>query len=245
MPERVALVTGAARGIGRAAAVALARAGCAVAVNYASSLEDAKRTLELVQGEGTDGITVAADVSDPARVDAMFAEVEEALGEVSVLVNNAGVRADALALSMTDDAFERVVRVNLFGTFYATRRALRPMLKARYGRIVNVASVAGLRGSPGQANYAAAKAGVIGLTRTVAREVAAKGITVNAVAPGPVDTDLISGLEPARYDALIGAVPARRAGTPEEVARLIAHLCAEQASFTTGGVYVIDGGMTA
>lgn len=245
MPERVALVTGGARGIGRATARALARAGCAVAVNYASSAEDAKQTLELVEGEGAEGIVVAADVSDPAQVDAMFAEVEETLGEVSVLVNNAGMRSDALALSMSDEVFERVVRVNLFGTFFTVRRALRPMLKARYGRIVNVASVAGLRASPGQVNYSAAKAGVIGLTRTVAREVAAKGITVNAVAPGPIDTDLIAGLEPARYQALIEAVPARRAGSPEEVAQLIAHLCSEQASFTTGGVYVIDGGMTA
>jgi 3-oxoacyl-[acyl-carrier protein] reductase len=245
VPERVALVTGAARGIGRASAAALARAGCAVAVNYASSAEEAKRTLELVHEEGSEGVVVRADVSDPGQVEAMFAEVEEALGPVTVLVNNAGVRADALAISMANETFERVLRVNLFGCFYATRRALRSMLKARYGRIVNVSSVAGLRASPGQANYSAAKAGVMALTRTVAREVAAKNITVNAVAPGPVDTDLIASLEPERYEALIAAVPAGRAATPEEVAALIVHLCSEQASFTTGGVYVIDGGMSA
>lgn len=245
MTERVALVTGASRGIGRAVAVALSRRGYAVGINYASKADEAKETLRLVEEVGSEGICVQADVGDPGAVDSLFAEVESSLGPVGVLVNNAGARADGLALSMKDDAWERVLRINLYGTFACCRRALRPMLRARYGRIVNIASVAGLHGSPGQANYAAAKAGVIGLTRTLAREIATKGITVNAIAPGLVETDLTTTLNDKQWDALVAEVPAGRAGTAEEVGRLAAYLCSDDAEYITGSVFVIDGGMTA
>ncbi|MDQ3645972.1 MAG: 3-oxoacyl-ACP reductase FabG [Actinomycetota bacterium] len=245
MPERIALVTGASRGIGRGAAVALARRGVAVAINYRSAADEAKETLRLVEGAGGTGICVQGDVSVTDSIDALFAEVSEALGEVSILVNNAGIRRDGLALSMSDDAWHEVLETNLFGPFACARRALRPMLRQRWGRIVNVTSVAGLKGSPGQANYAAAKAGLVGLTRTLAREVGSKGITVNAVAPGPVATDFTSELSGDQWNRLLGEMPVGRAGTAEEIGELIAFVCSEEASFLNGGVFVADGGMTA
>lgn len=245
MPDSVVLVTGASRGIGRAIAVALAEAGHAVGINYASSADEAKETLRLVEAAGSEGICLQADVGDSQAVDACFKEIEAAFGPVTALVNNAGVRADGLALAMKDDAWDRVIRTNLYGTFACSRRALRSMLKARRGRIVNLSSIAGLNGSPGQANYAAAKAGVIGLTKTLARELAGKGITVNAVAPGLIETDLTTGLSGSQWEALVEQVPQGRAGTPEEVGKLVAYLCSDEAAYVTGSVFVIDGGMTA
>jgi 3-oxoacyl-[acyl-carrier protein] reductase len=245
MPESIALVTGASRGIGRSIAVALARAGHAVAVNYSSSADEAKETLRLVEEAGAEGICVQADVGDPEDVKRCFQEVEESLGPVTVLVNNAGVRADGLALSMSDEAWDKVLRTNLYGTFACCRRALKGMLRARHGRIVNVASVVALNGSPGQANYAAAKAGVIGLTKTLAREVASKGITVNVLAPGLIATELTTSLPDDRWNALVAQVPQKRAGEPDDVAGLVAWLCSKESAYVTGSVFVIDGGMTA
>ena len=243
--SEVALVTGGSRGIGRAIAEALAADGYVVAVNFISNEGAAKDTVKSIESAGGQAITVQADVADSEKVDAMFTEIEERLGSVVALVNNAGVRADGLALGMKDDAWRRVIDTNLFGTFACTRRALRPMLKARKGRIVNITSISGMHASPGQANYSAAKAGVIGLTKTIAAEVAGKGISVNAVAPGLIATDLTSNLNDKQVEAIQGRVPAKRIGTPEDVAALVSWLCSDKATYIMGAVYPVDGGLTA
>ncbi|MGH2755708.1 MAG: 3-oxoacyl-ACP reductase family protein [Actinomycetota bacterium] len=245
MPDAVALVTGASRGIGRAVALRLAEGGLPVAVNYVRDLEAAKETVARIEQAGGEALPIQADITSSEEIDAMFDEVEEALGPVGVLVNNAGVRNDALALRMDDDAFRSVVDIDLFGPFACSRRALRSMLVRRAGTIVNISSVAGLTGSPGQCNYAAAKAGLIALTRSLAREVGGHGINVNAIAPGLVSTDLTSSLSRGRFDALVDATANGRPGTPEEVADAVAYLCSDAASYVNGTVLVIDGGMTA
>lgn len=244
MVKGVALVTGASRGIGRAVALALAES-LPVAVNYAANPDEAKKTLAAIEERGGEGLCVQADVGSSVDVDRCFTEVEEALGPVGVLVNNAGCRRDALALRMSDDAWEGVLRTNLTGPFLCARRALRPMLRAGSGRIVNVASVAGVRGSPGQVNYSAAKAGLIGLTKSLACELATTGVTVNAVAPGYIATDLTSGLNERQVEGLLDVIPQARAGAPEDVAGLVAWLCSGAAGYVTGAVFAIDGGMTA
>lgn len=245
MSERVALVTGASRGIGRACAIELAKSGVPVAINYNENADAAKETLRLVEGHGGEGICVPADVSEGASIERMFGEIHEALGPVTVLVNNAGIRRDGLMLSMRDPAWTEVVDVSLRGAYRCSRLALKDMLRAGWGRIVSIGSVAGLRGSAGQANYAAAKAGLIGLTKSVAREVATRGITANVVAPGLVETEMTTSLSGDQWDALISTIPAGRAGTPEEVASLVGFLCSDAAAYVNGSVMVIDGGMAA
>lgn len=245
MSDRVALVTGGSRGIGRAAALALARSGLRVAVNYKERADDAKETLRLIEAAGGDGICVAGDVSDEASVAQMFGEVHDALGPIGILVNNAGVRRDGLSLNMRGEAWHEVLETSLTGAFLCSRLALKDMLAARWGRIINIGSAAGLRGSAGQANYAAAKAGLIGLTKSMAREVASRGITVNVVAPGLVDTEMTLNLNERQRDALLGNIPAGRAGRPEEIAELVGYLSSEAASYVNGAVLVIDGGMAA
>jgi 3-oxoacyl-[acyl-carrier protein] reductase len=242
--DRVALVTGGGRGIGRAVSVALARAGHPVAVFYLSREDEAKETLSLVEECGGEGVCAQANVGDAREVDRAFGEVEESLGPVHVLVNNAGVRADGLALAMSDRMWDDVLRVNLSGTFFCSRRALRSMLRARWGRIVNVSSVAGLRASPGQTNYSAAKAGVIALSKSLAKEVATKGITVNAVAPGLIATELTGNLG-QRFEDMVAEIPLRRPGTPDDVAGMIGWLCSDEAAYVTGSVFVTDGGLTS
>lgn len=244
MPERVALVTGGSRGIGRATCLALAKSNLVV-VNHSSSLEEAKEVVGEIEAAGGEAMSVQADVSDPGQVAAMFEQIEDAFGEVSILVNNAGIRRDGLALRMKDADWTDVIGVNLSGAFFCARRALRPMIRRRWGRIVNVASVAGLRGSAGQANYCASKAGLIGLTQALAREVAGKDVTVNAVAPGLVETRLTTSLDEARYAEIVHSIPAGRSGTPDEVAAAIAFLCSDAAAYTNGAVLVTDGAMTA
>lgn len=244
MSERVALVTGGGRGIGRATCMALSDS-YAVAVNYSTRPADAKEVIDAIQSRGGEAFAVQADVSQAAHVDDMFRMVEEALGPVTVLVNNAGIRRDGLALRMTETDWEDVIDINLSGAFLCTRRVLRSMLRARWGRIVNVASVAGLKGSAGQANYCASKAGLVALTKALAQEVAKKNITINAVAPGLVETELTTSLEPARYAAIVDSIPAGRAGTPEEIAASISFLCSDSAAYVNGAVLVVDGAMTA
>lgn len=241
MSRRVALVTGGSRGIGRAIALELAAAGHRVAVNYRSDVEAAKETSTAIEEQGGEVFLVQGDVSQSAEVERVFDTVEEALGEVAVLVNNAGIRADGLALRMSDEDFNQVLTTDLFGPFACSRRALRPMLRARWGRIINISSVVGLKGNPGQANYAAAKAGLIGLSKTLAQEVGAKGITVNAVAPGFVRTDLTSDVP----DRLLAQVPAGRAATPEDISPVVAFLASDAAAYINGAVVTADGGMTA
>jgi 3-oxoacyl-[acyl-carrier protein] reductase len=236
-----ALVTGASRGIGAAVAARLARDGWPVAVNYRADAEGAERVAARLRDEGGTAVPIRGDVSDRATGERLLSETESELGPVLVLVNNAGMTADGLSLRLSDEDWDRVLETNLSAAFRLTRRALGPMLRARFGRIVNIASVVGVRANPGQSNYAASKAGLIAFTKSVAMEVARKGVTVNAVAPGLIDTELTNGLA----DALLAAVPARRAGTPEEVAACVGFLASDAASYVTGTTLTVDGGMTA
>ena len=236
-----ALVTGASRGIGAAVAAALAAEGWPVGVNYRSDEEGAARVAEEIAAAGGTAVPIAADVADPDAAAALFAELEERLGPVLVLVNNAGVRDDGLAVQLDDDAWQRVLDTNLSAAFRLTRRAVGPMIRARFGRVVNIASVVGPKANAGQANYAASKAGLIGFTRTVAVEVARRGVTVNAIAPGFIETDMTDDLP----DAALDAVPARRAGTPEDVAACVRFLASEQAAYVTGTTLTVDGGLSA
>jgi len=236
-----ALVTGASRGIGAAVAAALAAEGWPVGVNYRSDEEGAARVAEAIAAAGGTAVPIAADVADPDAAAALFAELEERLGPVLVLVNNAGVRDDGLAVQLDDDAWQRVLDTNLSAAFRLTRRAVGPMIRKRFGRVVNIASVVGPKANAGQANYAASKAGLIGFTRTVAVEVARRGVTVNAVAPGFIETDMTEDLPAAALDA----VPARRAGTPDDVAACVHFLASEQAGYVTGTTLTVDGGLSA
>ena len=240
--EGCALVTGASRGIGAAIAHALARDGWPVAVNYRSDRTGAETVVSEIERQGYRAIAVCGDVADPATPDALFAAVESGLeSPVRVLVNNAGISADNLAPSLSDEEWSSVLDVDLTGAFRLMRRALKPMLRARSGRIINISSVVGLRANAGQANYAAAKAGLIALTRTAAIEVARRGITINAVAPGWIETEMTASVS----KELLAAVPARRAGTPEEVAACVRFLASEEASYVTGAVLSVDGGLAA
>ena len=239
--EGCALVTGGARGIGAATARTLAEGGWPVAINYRSDADSAEGLAGGISESGGDATTVQADVCDPAALDELFRSVEGRFGPVLVLVNNAGVRADGLAPQIGDDDWDRVLETNLSAAFRATRRALRPMIRARFGRIVNIASIVGPRANAGQANYAASKAGLIGFTKTVAVEVARRGVTVNAVAPGFVETQLTDGVG----DELLKAIPARRAGTPDEVAACVRFLASREAAYVTGTTLTVDGGLSA
>ena len=241
MREGCALVTGASRGIGAATALALAADGWPVGVNYRSDADGAEEIVRQIEAAGGTAVAIQGDVAEHDAADRLLADLEERFGRVLVLVNNAGTRADGLSPQIDDDDWERVLETNLSAAFRATRRALPPMLKARFGRVVNIASVVGQKANPGQANYAASKAGLIGLTKTVAAEVARRGITVNAVAPGVVDTEMTKDLN----GELLDAVPARRAGTPEEVAACVRFLASEEAAYVTGTILTVDGGLTA
>ena len=241
---RTALVTGAGRGIGRATAVRLAADGAQVAINYKGNTAAAEETRALVLAGGSAAVLVQGDVSQPEDADRV---VREALafggGRLDIVVNNAGITRDNLLLRMSLEEWDAVVDLNLRGTFLITKAAMRPMMKARGGRIVNVASIAGVIGNAGQANYSAAKAGIIGFTKTVAREMASRNITANAVAPGFIPTDLTSVVPQAVQDALLRQVPLGRFGTVEDVANAIAFLASDEAAYITGQVLVVDGGL--
>jgi 3-oxoacyl-[acyl-carrier protein] reductase len=241
---RVALVTGGGRGIGRAVAVRLASEGANVAISYRSNDATADEVAEEVRAAGALCEIFKGDVASPGDVDALFKGVGEALGQVEILVNNAGLTRDNLMMRMKESEFDEVLRTNLKGTYLCTRAALRPMIRARWGRLVNVSSVVGLLGNAGQANYAASKAGIIGFTKSVAREVAQRGITANVVAPGYVETELTRSLPDEVKAQIRGQVPAGRFGEVEEVAEVVAFLAGEGAGYITGQTVAVDGGMT-
>ncbi|CAN1212158.1 3-oxoacyl-[acyl-carrier-protein] reductase [Tumidithrix helvetica PCC 7403] len=238
---KVAVVTGASRGIGRAIALALASEGAKVVVNYASSSSAAETLVQEILALGGEAIASGADVSQAEQVDSLIKAATDQWGRVDILVNNAGITKDTLLLRMKLEDWQSVINLNLTGVFLCTRAVAKLMLKQKSGRIINIASVAGQMGNPGQANYSAAKAGVIGFTKTVAKELASRGITVNAVAPGFITTDMTAGLE---AEAILNYIPLGRYGTPEEIAGMVRFLAADPAAaYITGQVFNVDGGM--
>ncbi len=240
---RVALVTGGSRGIGRAICLELALQGARVAVNYHTSEASALATVAEIAMNGGDAIVLGGDVSQPSAAAAMVKATVEHFGALDILVNNAGITRDGLLMRMTEDDWDSVHGTNLRGAFLVTKAAMRPMLRAKAGRIINISSVVGVMGNPGQANYAAAKAGLIGFTRAVAREVASRGITVNAIAPGFINTDITAAMSAAQVQAVMGQIPLGRIAEPGDVAPLVAFLASDGAAYITGQCIHIDGGM--
>jgi 3-oxoacyl-[acyl-carrier protein] reductase len=241
LKEQVAVITGASRGIGKAAALALATQGAKVVVNYARSSEAAEAIAQEINAAGGEAVAIQADVSQSAEVDSLIKQTLDKFGRIDVLVNNAGITKDTLLLRMKPEQWQAVIDLNLTGVFLCTKAVSKTMLKQRSGRIINIASVAGQMGNPGQANYSAAKAGVIGFTKTVAKELANRGVTVNAVAPGFIETDMTHDLQ---SEEIIKFIPLGRYGKPEEVAGTIRFLAADPAAaYITGQVFNVDGGM--
>lgn len=242
-PKRTCLITGSSRGLGRAMALELAAQGYGVAVHYVQSSQAAKEVAKELRAMGAEAEVFGADVSLPEACKALVGEVTAALGGVDVLVNNAGVTRDGLAMRMKDADWSAVIDTNLSSAFYLSRAALRKMVQRRWGRIINISSVVGLMGNVGQANYVASKAGLIGLTKALAREYAAKGVTVNAVAPGFIESDMTEGLSEEVKKAYLATIPAGRFGRPEEVAKAVAFLAGEGAAYISGQTLTVDGGM--
>jgi 3-oxoacyl-[acyl-carrier protein] reductase len=244
LTDQVAIVTGAARGLGQAIAVSLAAAGAKVAcVDVAE--EALAETVAAINDTGAEALALACDVTDSDRVAAVVQQVTDTWGGLHILVNNAGITRDNVIVRMRDDQWDSVLSINLRGTFLFTRAAARPMMKGRRGRIINIASVSGLMGNPGQANYSASKAGVIGLTRTVARELAARNVTVNAIAPGFIATDMTAALGEEILTEVRSRIPLGRLGDPQDIADAVLYLASEAAGFISGQVLTIDGGLTA
>jgi 3-oxoacyl-[acyl-carrier protein] reductase len=240
---KVALVTGASRGIGRAIALELARQGAKVAVNYAGSEAKANEVVEEIKNMGGEAFAIQADVSNAEAVDQMVKAVLERFERIDILVNNAGITRDNLLMRMKEEEWDDVININLKGVFNCTKAVTRPMMKQRYGRIVNIASIVGVSGNPGQANYVAAKAGVIGLTKTAARELASRNITVNAVAPGFITTDMTDRLSEELKAEMLKQIPLARFGEPEDIAKVVSFLVSDAASYVTGQTLHVDGGM--
>lgn len=240
---KTALVTGASRGIGRAIALGLAEAGANVAVNYAGSREKAEKVAEEIEKMGAKALVIQSDVSDDESVRGMVKEVIGQFGSLDILVNNAGITRDNLIMRMKEKDWDDVMNTNLKGVFHCTKAVTRQMMKQRSGRIINIASVTGVIGNPGQANYAAAKAGILGLTKSSARELAARNITVNAIAPGFIATDMTEELNEDVKEQMLNQIPLSRFGKPEDVANLVKFLASEGSGYITGQTFCVDGGM--
>ena len=239
----VALVTGGSRGIGRAVCLELARQGAAVAVNYAGNSAAAEETVQLCRALGVEAEAFRADVADPAACDALTAAVKERFGRLDILVNNAGIARDGLLMTAKEEDFTKTLDTNLKGAYFCTKAAAKVMLRQKYGRIICLSSVVGLRGNPGQTAYAASKAGVIGLVKADAKELAGRDITVNAVAPGFIETDMTAVLPEKAKAAMLGTIPKGRPGSPEDVARAVAFFAGPECAYITGQVLCVDGGM--
>ena len=238
-----ALVTGGSRGIGRAICLELARQGAAVAVNYAGNSAAAEETVQLCRALGVEAEAFQADVADPAACDGLIAAVKECFGRLDILVNNAGIARDGLLMTAKEEDFTKTLDTNLKGAYFCTKAAAKVMLRQKYGRIVCLSSIVGLRGNPGQTAYAASKAGVIGLVKAAAKELAGRDITVNAVAPGFIETDMTAVLPEKAKAAMLGTIPKGRPGSPEEVARAVAFFAGPECGYITGQVLCVDGGM--
>ncbi len=243
MKESVALVTGGSRGIGRAICLELARRGAAVAVNYAGNEQAARETVEACRALGVEAEAFQADVADPAACEELVKAVKDRFGRLDILVNNAGITRDGLLMTAKEEDFSRVLDTNLKGAYFCMKAASKVMMRQRYGRIISMSSVVGLRGNPGQTNYAASKAGILGLTKAAAKELATRGITVNAVAPGFIETDMTAAMPEKAKEAMLTTIPAGRPGAPEDVAKAVAFFAEKDSAYITGQVLCVDGGM--
>lgn len=243
LKEKVAIITGASRGLGRATALALAAQGVKVAVNYAGNAAKAEEVVNLIQAQGGQAVAVQADVSEAADVEKMISLVIERYGRVDILVNNAGITRDGLLLRMKETDWDAVLNTNLRGVFLVTKAVSKLMMKQRSGKIINLSSVVGLSGNAGQANYAAAKAGILGFTKSLAKELGSRGITVNAIAPGFIQTDMTEKLNDQVREKMLAEIPLGRLGVPEDVARLVVFLASDEADYITGQTINVDGGM--
>jgi 3-oxoacyl-[acyl-carrier protein] reductase len=242
LTDRVAIVTGGGRGIGRAIALRLSEAGATVVVNDVGSAEPANSVVEEIKAAGRQSLAVLADISVKADVERLAETAKDAFGKIDILVNNAGIARDQLILRMSDEEWDKVLTVNLKGAFLCSRAVLRHMIRQRWGRIISIASIVGIVGNPGQANYGASKAGIIGLTRTLAKEVGSRQITVNAVAPGFIDTEMTQRLGESWKEELKNRIPLGYVGSPRDVAEAVAFLASEEARYITGQVLNVDGG---
>ncbi len=243
MQDKIALVTGGSRGIGRAIALRLAKEGAHVVFFYAGNEEAAQKTLRDLLEHGGKAMAIKCDIASLEAVQVAFARIKREWGTVDILINNAGITMDGITPRMSQEAFDKVIQVNLNGAFYMIRTAYSDLLRKRWGRIINISSVSGLMGNPGQANYSAAKAGLIGLTKTIAKELAARNITCNAIAPGFIETDMTEKMGSELVDKAVSNIPMKRMGTADEIAAAVAFLCGEEAGYITGAVLSVDGGL--
>ena len=241
--NKVALITGGSRGIGRAVATRLAKDGVRLAINYKSDRKSADSVVELVNEIGVEAVAIQADVADSTQVNSMVEQAVDVLGNVDILVNNAGIIHDSLVMRMSEEIWDEVLNTNLKGAYNCTKSVLRYMVRQRWGRIINVVSVVGIEGNPGQSNYAASKAGVIAFSRSIAKEVASRNITVNSVAPGYISTEIVADLNPEFKELILSRIPQNKFGTVEDVSNMVGYLASEEANYITGEVIRIDGGI--